>query len=128
MKKVLLSLCYNTIVRGKGIVSKPTVKGIIGAGEYANTYNAGEVNNYYLTRNATTLFVAVDVGNATNDAINFYVNANPISVVNGGTNTDGTLTGTSYDQTTASLPFRANFRAFVKSGYNDFVTANGSGG
>jgi hypothetical protein len=128
MKKMLLLLCV--LVAHKISFAQyqtPTVDGTIGGSEYANSYTSGS-GNYYITWNATTLFVAVNFGNATNDAINLYIDHNPIAVVNGGTNSNGTLSGTNYDQTTPNLPFRADFRAFVKNAYDDYVTANGSGG
>ncbi|MBC7587834.1 MAG: hypothetical protein H7178_05675, partial [Chitinophagaceae bacterium] len=128
MKKCLLFFCaFITQQMLFAQYQTPVVDGTIGAIEYANSYNVGGSSNYYITWNATNLYVAVNFGDANNDAINLYLDINPIAVVNGGLNTNGSLNGTPYDKTTPNLPFRSDFRVFLKSGFHDYVASNGIG-
>ena len=114
MKKILLFLFLFSSYFAFAQFQTPTVNGVIAGGEYANEYTVSGSDKYYITWNSTDLFVAVNFGNSTNDAINFYIDHNPISIVNGGGNTVGTLVGPTYDQVIPNLPFRADFKCFVK--------------
>lgn len=109
-----------------------TVDGTIGTGEYGdhtNGQNRGDSGSqaWYMTWDDTNLYVAVDVANRTEAAV-IYIDANPLTPVNGGSNTNGNLTGQAYDSTNfGALPFRADFVTFVKHDYREYRTANGSG-
>ncbi len=58
-----------------------------------------------------------------------YLEKAPLTPATSGTNADGNLAGQTYDSARySSLPFRADLVAYVKSGYREFRTADGSGG
>ncbi len=110
-----------------------TVDGTITAGEYGDHTNGQNRGNsgsqaWYVTWDDTNLYVGVDVANRTEAAV-IYIDANPLTPVNGGTNANGNLSGQAYDSTNfASLPFRADFVTYIKDSYREYRTANGSGG
>ncbi len=114
--------------------ASPAVNGAIGANEYGthtdgqNSQSTSTAQTWYMTWDETNLYVAVTNANLAESAI-IYIDRNPISPVNGGSNSDGNLSGFNYDNTNFSaLPFRADFVAYFKDGYREYRTANGSGG
>jgi hypothetical protein len=133
MKRVLLLFCALFV---KQILfaqfTTPTIDGTISTNEYGthtNGFNQQSSGlNWFMTWDNTYLYVAVSNYNNTNDALVFYIDHNPLAIVNGGSNTDGTLTGTGYDGLTTTLPFRADFFAYLKPGYDDYKYHDGSGG
>ncbi|HXG63908.1 MAG TPA: alpha-amylase family glycosyl hydrolase [Blastocatellia bacterium] len=123
-----------TAQRSQAQFATPTVNGNIGANEYGvhvdgqNQQSTGTAQTWYMTWDDTNLYVAVTNANLGEGAV-IYVDRNPVSPVNGGSNADGSLAGFNYDNTNfAALPFRADFVAYFKDGYREFRTANGAGG
>src|SRR5579862_1304241 len=113
--------------------STPSVDGVIQPGEYGNTQNGtnqigtNTAQTWYITWDASNLYVGITNANLSEAAV-IYIDANPVNPPNGGTNANGNLTGFNYDgEEIASLPFRAQFVAYLKNGYNEYRTANGSG-
>lgn len=119
-------------IAAKAQHNTPTIDGTISANEYGTHTNGNnqQTNNliWYMTWDNSNLYVAVANYNNSNDAMVFYIDHNPLAIVNGGSNTNGTLSGTGYDGLTTNLPFRADFFAFLKPGYDDYKYHNGSGG
>lgn len=106
--------------------------GIITAGEYGSHVDGDNqaTNNYttYMSWDNTSLNIGLGAsGNNSNEAAVFYFDINPITPVNGGTNSDGSTNGFAYDRCTYDLPFRGDFVLYFKSGYYEFRSANGSG-
>jgi hypothetical protein len=113
-------------------VSGPAQNGAIAASEYgthtdgANQNTNGAVT--YVTWDATNLYVAATGANIAEGMV-FYLDKDPQVPVNGGTNANGTNVGFNYDGTSfAELQFRADLVMYVKSGYREYRTANGSNG
>lgn len=109
-----------------------TVNGTVAAGEYGtHTNGQNQLNNgtqtWYMTWNDTHLFVGITSANVAEGAV-LYIDRNPIAPVNGGSASDGSITGQPYDRTTAVLPFRGDFVCYFKNTYHEYRTANGSGG
>jgi hypothetical protein len=111
----------------------PVIDGVISPGEYGNTENATNQiatntnQTWYMTWNATNLYVAITVANLSQGAI-IYINSHPIFPVGSGTDAEGNLTGFNYDNSDFSvLPFRANFVTYFKDGYNEYRTSDGAG-
>lgn len=114
--------------------ASPNVNGTIAANEYGahadgqNQQSTDTQQTWYMTWDDANLYVAVTNANLGEAAI-LYIDRNPVTPANGGTNTDGNLTGNAYDNTNfAALPFRADFVSYVKRDYREFRTANGAGG
>jgi hypothetical protein len=111
----------------------PTVNGSIGSGEYGDhadgqNAKASGGQTWYVTWDNANLYVALENANLGEGAI-LYIDHNPITPANGGSNADGNIVGQLYDGTNFSkLPFRADFVTYFKDGYRDYFTANGSGG
>ncbi|HJQ26123.1 MAG TPA: alpha-amylase family glycosyl hydrolase [Blastocatellia bacterium] len=112
----------------------PTVNGSIAANEYGvhsdgqNQQSTGTGQTWYMTWDDTNLYVGITNANLGEGAV-IYIDKDPVSPVNGGTNANGNLTGFSYDNTNfAALPFRADFVTYYKDGYREYRTANGAGG
>ncbi len=111
----------------------PTIDGTIGSGEYGNTQNGtnqlgtGTGQTWYMTWDATNLYVAVTNANLSEAAV-LYIDGSPVNPPNGGTNANGNLTGFNYDgEEIATLPFRAQFVTYFKDGYNEYRTSDGNG-
>ncbi|HZM09029.1 MAG TPA: alpha-amylase family glycosyl hydrolase [Candidatus Limnocylindrales bacterium] len=103
----------------------PTIDGQINSGEYGNNNqlnNAGNTGQtWYMTWDATNLYVGIANANV-NEGLVLYV-ADPNN------NSTGNLTGFNYDGVNfSSLPFRATFVTYVKSGYREYRNSNGGGG
>jgi hypothetical protein len=109
------------------------VNGTIGANEYGTHTNGANQNTNgssvtYVSWDASNLYVAVTGANLA-EAHVFYLDRNPVTPVNGGTNADGTNVGFTYDNTNfAELPFRAELVMFVRNTYREYRTSNGSNG
>ncbi len=116
------------------IGTAPNRNGTIVGGEYGThsdgaNQNTNGGNITFITWDATNLYIAVSGPSAANAPMVFYLDKDPQVPVNSGTNSNGNLTGQSYDNTQHTvLPFRADLVMYVKSGYREYRTANGSGG
>ena len=121
----LVFIIYNT----KAQFTTPSVNGTIAGGEYGvHTDGNNKQGNTYMTWDATNLYIGVTSGN-TAEALVIYIDKDNLTPVDGGTNADGTNVGFTYDGSGfAKLPFRADIVMYVKSGYREFRTANGSNG
>jgi hypothetical protein len=62
------------------------------------------------------------------EGIVLYVDTNPVAQLDAGTNSDGTRLGFAYDTVAVTVPMRADFVAYSKSGYNECRHADGAGG
>jgi len=109
----------------------PSIDGVIQPGEYGNTQNrtnqigTNTGQTWYMTWNASNLYVGIANANATEAAI-VYVDASSANPPNGGAN--GNLAGFRYDsEEIATLPFRAQFVTYFKDGYNEYRNSDGSG-
>jgi trimeric autotransporter adhesin len=111
----------------------PNPDGTINPNEYGNHTNSvnrqvNSAQNWYMTWDATNLYVAVEAAN-TAEALVLYLDTNPQLDPRGGTNASGNLTGQAYDSTNfSSLPFRADLVLYVKNGYSERRLADGGGG
>lgn len=110
----------------------PRVDGVITTNEYgihsdgANRYMNGS-QTWYMTWDATKLYVAI-VGAVTTDGAIVYLDVNPIAPINAGTDTNGTLAGQPYDNTSfAALPFRADRLLYFKDGARELRSAVSGG-
>ena len=76
----------------------PSVNGAIGTNEYGthtdgqNSQSTSTAQTWYMTWDETNLYVAVTNANLAESAI-IYIDRNPISPVNGGSDADGNLGG-----------------------------------
>ncbi len=106
-----------------------SVNGTIGTNEYgSHTSGNNFQGNFYMTWDATNLYIGVQSAN-TGEAVVVYLDKDPITPLNGGTNSNGTLVGQAYDGTNfAQLQFRADAVLYVKNSYREYRTADGSGG
>lgn len=119
------------------VVTPPVVDGNIAAGEYGVHTNgqnqqastaAPASTTWYMTWTQTHLYIGVAAANVA-EGVLLYLDHTPIAPSNAGTNADGSLAGVLYDATRPStLPFRADFVAYLKGGYNEYRTANGANG
>jgi len=113
--------------------SAPTIDGAITAGEYGthtngNNQQSSASGTWLMSSDAANLYVALSGTNTAEGAV-LYLDRNPISPVNGGTNADGNLVGYNYDGSSfANLQFRADLVIYFKDGYREYRTADGSGG
>ncbi|MCS7211806.1 MAG: hypothetical protein NZ844_09295, partial [Chloroherpetonaceae bacterium] len=114
----------------------PTRDGVISPGEYgdhtngANRWNDG-ARDWYMAWDDNNLYIAVNAnGNANTDELVLYIDTDPQTPANGGTNANGALGGIgNFDGNNyGRLPFRANFAAFIRNGYHQHRTHDGSGG
>lgn len=115
-----------------GQFGTPSVDGTITPGEYGlhtngqNQQTSGSTTTY-MTWDNTNLYIGIDVANVAEGAV-IYLDANPVTPINAGNNTNGNLTGQNYDGTNfGHLPFRADFVAYFKNGYREYRTAVGDG-
>jgi hypothetical protein len=129
MKKILLliSVIITTVVFGQ--YTTPTIDGSIGGSEYGsnNSYTSG-TRTWNITWDATNLYVGVSGHTNFGDAIVLYIDIDPQVPVNGGDNSNGAKSGTGYDGVTPTFPFRADFFAYVKDGYDDYKSDDGANG
>ena len=130
MKRVLLlfcAICIKQILFAQ--YSTPTIDGAISSNEYGtHTDGQNKQGNFYMTWDGTNLYVGITTSNVSEGAV-LYLDKDPLSTVNGGTNSNGNLAGFNYDGTSfTNLPFRADLVVYFKNGYREYRTANGSGG
>jgi hypothetical protein len=112
----------------------PIVDGVIGPSEYGvhvdgqNQQTSGTPGNvWYMTWSDATLYVGVTSANVAEGVI-LYLDHAPLTPSTSGTNADGSLVGLAYDNTGGTLPFRADFVAYVKSTYQEHRRADGANG
>ena len=85
----------------------PAIDGVINPGEYGNnnTVSTNTAQNWYMTWDATNLYVGITNANLSEGAV-IYIGPNPQSDPKCCSDSDGNLTGFNYDNTNfASLPF-----------------------
>lgn len=103
-----------------GAFVPPTCDGVISPGEYGGAQNqatSDTAQTWYMTWDATNLYVAIDDANTTEGSV-LYV----------GSGSSGASAGQSYDGTDAStLPFSAQLVVYAKDGYSEARTASGGG-
>jgi hypothetical protein len=108
----------------------PVIDGVITPGEYGNNNTVGTntAQNWYMTWDATNLYVGITKANLSEGAV-IYIGPNPQSDPKCCNDSDGNLTGFTYDNTNfASLPFRAKFVTHYKDDYREYRNSDGSGG
>ncbi|MFZ1598497.1 MAG: hypothetical protein WAW26_21835, partial [Anaerolineae bacterium] len=144
MKSISKLLCRSLIVTWLVVVcvvavpslalaqfASPTVNGTIAASEYGTHTNGQNQETsgsqtWYMTWDDTNMYVGI-AGASTGEAAVIYLDKDPLSPINGGTSSNGTIVGNSYDGTNfAELQFRADLVLYVKNGYREYRTANGS--
>lgn len=108
----------------------PTINSDLGNNEYG-TGNGNSIvsgaTTWYVTWDDTYLYVNIQNANETEGAF-VYVDVDPISPVNGGSNSDGNLTGLSgYGGLTPDLPFRADAVFYFLNSYRELRRADGTG-
>jgi hypothetical protein len=109
------------------------IDGVISANEYGthtngNNQQSSATGTWYMNWDNTNLYIGV-AGTTTTEGAVLYLDKNPIVPVNGGSNSDGNLTGNAYDGSNfANLQFRSDLVVYFKDGYNEYRTADGSGG
>ncbi|NUN10720.1 MAG: T9SS type A sorting domain-containing protein [Ignavibacteriaceae bacterium] len=106
-----------------------TVDGTIGENEYGTHTNGYNMyNNVYMTWDNTNLYVGITGATASEAAI-LYIDKDPLTPINGGSNSDGSLIGKEFDNTNfEAISFRADIVFYEKDSYHEYRTANGSGG
>jgi len=108
----------------------PVIDGVITPGEYGNNNTVGTntAQNWYMTWDATNLYVGITNANLSEGSV-IYIGPNPQSDPKCCNDSDGNLTGFTYDNTNfASLPFRAKFVTYYKDDYREYRNSDGSGG
>lgn len=119
-------------------VVPPLVDGIVQPNEYGvhvdgHNQQAFEPahlpsTTWYMTWTETDVHVAITAANLAEGAV-LYLDHGPLTPSTSGTNAEGSLTGYLYDGTkVGSLPFRADFVAYFKAGYNEYRRADGANG
>jgi hypothetical protein len=107
----------------------PTVDGVINTNEYGNHTNGqNRRGEWFMTWDDTNLYIAVNNATLSEGTI-VYIDFDPLATyVNGGTGANGSVLGFNYDSAQYStLPFRADWVAYMKSGYREYRTRDGSG-
>jgi hypothetical protein len=112
----------------------PVVDGVVGPSEYGvhvdgqNQQTSATAGNvWYMTWSDSTLYVAVTAANVAEGVV-LYLDHAPLTPSTSGSNADGSLVGLAYDNTRGTLPFRADFVAYVKSTYQEHRSADGANG
>jgi signal transduction histidine kinase len=108
----------------------PVIDGVITPGEYGNnnTIGTNTAQNWYMTWDATNLYVGIPKANLSEGAV-IYIGPNPQPAPKCCNDSDGNLTGFTYDNTNfVSLPFRAKFVTYYKDDYREYRNSDGSGG
>lgn len=114
-------------------ISSSGIDGVISANEYGthtngNNQQSSASGTWYMNWDNTNLYIGITGTNTAEGAV-LYLDKNPITPVNGGTNSDGNLVGNTYDGSNfANLQFRADLVVYFKDGYREYRTADGSGG
>ena len=139
MKSISKLLCRSLIVTWLVVVcvvavpslalaqfASPTVNGTIAASEYGTHTNGQNQETsgsqtWYMTWDDTNMYVGI-AGASTGEAAVIYLDKDPLSHINGGTSSNGTIVGNSYDGTNfAELQFRADLVLYVKNGYREYL-------
>ena len=108
----------------------PVIDGVITPGEYGNNNTVGTntAQNWYMTWDATNLYIGITKANLSEGAV-IYIGPNSQSDPKCCNDSDGNLIGFTYDNTNfASLPFRAKFVTYYKDDYREYRNSDGSGG
>jgi hypothetical protein len=108
----------------------PTIDGTVTAGEYGtHTNGQNRFGEWYMTWDDTNLYIGLTNSNVSEGAI-VYIDHDPLtSYVNGGTNASGNLSGFNYDGAQfTTLPTRMDWVGYIKDGYREYRTRDGSGG
>lgn len=115
-------------------LSAPTlIDGTITSSEYGTHTNGQNQQTNgsqvtYMNWDENNLYVGV-TGATLSEGFVMYLDKDPQVPVNGGTNSNGTNVGQNYDGTNfVELPYRADVVMYVKSGYREYRTTNGSNG
>jgi len=131
MRKILLFVlpCLLFYFSSSAQFTTASVNGTIGTNEYgSHTSGNNFQGNFYMTWDATNLYIGVQSATI-GEAVVVYLDKDPITPVNGGANSNGTLVGQPYDNTNfAQLQFRADIVLYFKNGYREYRTADGSNG
>lgn len=102
--------------------------GNISAGEYSNNiFAAGNGGNWYLTWDATNLYVAKTGGQGFEPII-MYLDLDPNLPVTSGSNANGSVLGNNDYGVIPTLPFRADARVFFTENTIEVRRLNGLGG
>lgn len=108
----------------------PVADGVISANEYGvhtdgQNMQSSATSTWYMTWDDTNLYVGI-TGSDVTEGVVLYLDTNPMVPPTSGTNGEGSLVGQDYDSTyPTSLPFRADFVAYIKSTYNEARLADG---
>ncbi|MFN0157174.1 MAG: T9SS type A sorting domain-containing protein [Bacteroidota bacterium] len=114
-------------------VTLPVVNGTITAGEYGVHTNGQNQETsgsqvWYTSWDNGYLYIGIAGANLTEAGV-FYLDKNPLTPINGGSNADGTNIGFNYDGANfAELHFRADLVVYFKDSYREYRTADGAGG
>jgi hypothetical protein len=116
----IVALCL-PLMPASAQFATPSTNGVIGANEYGvhtdgqNRKSSDTGQDWYMTWDDTNLYVGITNANLFEAAV-IYIDRNPVTPVNGGSNADGNLAGFNYDNTNfAALPFRADFVSLFKN-------------
>ncbi|MBO3272000.1 T9SS type A sorting domain-containing protein [Hymenobacter defluvii] len=133
-RKVLSTLFLLVLAVGsvKAQYGTPKIDGVIndedsydGSIYSGNIYNSGSAV-WRMTWDAKNVYFAISNANTTAAAV-VYIDSDPLPIVNGGNNNDGSLSGVNYDGVTGLLPFRADRAIYFKDGYQERQVSDGSG-
>lgn len=112
----------------------PTIDGTVMPGEYGEhadgknmmraDIDASLPTTWFMTWDDQSLYIAVTSADV-QEGVVVYVDKNPAASL---ADVDGSQTGKLYDGTNISLPFRADFVAYIKATYQERRTADGAGG
>lgn len=113
-------ILYSFVSYGQFFSTPPSIDGTIDSGYGTGTdgWAMGWDDTYLYLRKTTN----------SNEPVTVYLDINPIVPVSGGTNSNGSLIGTTNWGITPTLPFRADFKIYWEDSYLEYQTANGSGG
>jgi len=128
VKAALFSLAGLLFSSGAALAQTHAADGVIRTDEYgpSNSYQYSTSDGkWFMTWDNTNLYVAVSDSRYNSPTV-IYLDLNPLNIVNGGTNADGTTAGfNNYDGTNGTLPFRGDAVIYFKGGYNEYRLSNG---
>ena len=128
-KNLILFVCLFVSFTLSAQFTTPTIDAIYdNATIYPNTYTSG-TPQWSVTWNNTDFFVYIFGANQT-EPISIYLDVDPLPVVNGGTDANGTLVGLDYNgySTRPNLPFRADICIYAHNGYREIFRRDGANG
>ena len=128
MKKILLFIfLWPVFFSNAQYLSSPqTLDGTITAAEYGNYSNIG-TNGWYVAWDDTYLYFG-KTGGSTGQPVIIGLDIDPISPVDGGTNSNGNLTNKNHFNHTTTAPFRIDVSVYWTEGYIEYWKRDGSGG